>query len=78
MDTLQLIAKALLDLDRVDRTAGLNDAAYRKQSRIILSSPSVRCALARARDAPIEQAKAETPPKPAKKRTTKPKPAPEA
>lgn len=78
MDTLQLIAKALLDLDRVDRTAGLNDAAYRKQSRIILSSPAVLNALARARDAPTEQAAAATPPKPARKRTTKPKPAPEA
>ena len=78
MDTLQLIAKALLDLDRVDRTAGLNDAAYRKHSRIILSSPSVRCALARARDAPAPQEEAATPPKPAKKRTTKPKPTPEA
>lgn len=76
MDTLQLIAKALLDLDRVDRTAGLNDAAYRKQSRIILSSPAVLNALARARDAPTQEAA--TPPKPARKRTTKPKPAPEA
>lgn len=72
MDTLQLIAKALLDLDRVDRTAGLNDAAYRKQSRIILASPGVQHALARARDAPAEPA--ETPPKPARKRTAKPKP----
>lgn len=78
MDTLQLIAKALLDLDRVDRTAGLNDAAYRKQSRIILASPGVQHALTRARDAPTEPAEAATPPKPAKKRTTKPKPAPEA
>ena len=42
MDTLQLIAKAMLDLDRVDRTAGLNDAAYRKQpgkSRLFLILP---------------------------------------
>ena len=76
MDTLKLIAKALLDLDRVDRTAGLNDAAYRKQSRIILSSPAVQNALSRARDAPAQEAA--TPPKPARKRTTKPKPAPEA
>lgn len=72
METLQLIAKALLDLDRVDRTAGTNDAAYRKQSRIILSSPAVRNALARARDAPAQEAA--TPPKPVRKRTTKPKP----
>lgn len=72
METLQLIAKALLDLDRVDRTAGTNDAAYRKQSRTILSSPAVRNALARARDAPVQEAA--TPPKPVRKRTTKPKP----
>ena len=76
MDTIQILSKALLDLDRVDRTAGPNDAAYRKQSRIILSSPGVRNALARARDAPAEPAA--TPPGAARKRTTKPKPAPEA
>lgn len=72
MDTIQLLSKALLDLDRVEQTAGLNDAAYRKQSRIILTSPGVKNALARARDAPAEEA--ETPPKPARKRTAKPKP----
>lgn len=72
MDTIQLLSKALLDLDRVEQTAGPNDAAYRKQSRIILTSPGVKNALARARDAPAE--KAETPPKPARKRTEKPKP----
>lgn len=72
METLQLIAKALLDLDRVERTAGQNDAAYRKQSRIILSSPAVQNALARARDAPAQNA--ETPQKPVRKRTTKPNP----
>lgn len=76
MDTPQLTAKALPDLDRVDRTAGLNDAAYRKQSRSILSSPVVRCAIARARDAPKPQEEVAMPPKPAKKRTTKPKPTP--
>lgn len=72
MDTIQLLSKALLDLDRVEQTAGPNDAAYRKQSRIILTSPGVKNALARARDAPAEEA--ETPPKPARKRTAKPKP----
>lgn len=72
MDTLQLIAKALLDLDRVEKTAGTNDTAYRKQSRIILSSPAVQNALARARDAPAQEAAAL--PKTVRKRTTKPKP----
>lgn len=72
MDTIQLLSKALLDLDRVEQTAGPNDAAYRKQSRIILTSPGVKNALSRARDAPAEEA--ETPPKPARKRTAKPKP----
>ena len=76
--TIQGLAKALLDLDRVNKSAGLNDAAYRKQSRIILSSPPVQNALARARDAPsLWQETTETS-KPARKRTTKPKPDPEA
>lgn len=70
MDSLQIIAKALLALDRVEISAGDNDAAYRKQSRVILSSPGVRDAIARARDAPIVPA--ETPVKPVRKRTTKP------
>ena len=74
MDTIQIISQALLDLSRVEETAGPNDAAYRKQSRIILTSPGVLHALARARDAPGTPA--ETPPKPARKR--KPKPSPEA
>lgn len=74
MDTLQLLSKALLDLDRVERSAGENDAAYRKQSRIILSSPAVQNALARARDAPTAQAEAAMPPKPARKRNPKPQP----
>lgn len=68
MDTIQILSKALLELDRVEHTAGLNDAAYRKQCRIILSSPGVQHALARARDAPDEPA-----PKPVRKRTPKPK-----
>ena len=72
MDTIQILSKALLDLSRVEETAGPNDAAYRKQSRIVLSSPGVVNALARARDAPEE--KSETPPKPERKRTAKPKP----
>lgn len=72
MDAIQILSQALLDLSRVEETAGPNDAAYRKQSRIILTSPGVKNALARARDAPAEEA--ETPPKPARKRTAKPKP----
>ena len=71
MDPLPILSKALLDLARVEKTAGLNDAAYRKQCRIILSSPGVQNALARARDAPAE--KAAEPAKPARKRTPKPK-----
>lgn len=76
MDTIQILSQALLDLSRVEETAGTNDAAYRKQSRIILASPLVQCALARARDAPSLWQVSETPPKPARKR--KPKPSPEA
>lgn len=76
MDTLRLLSKALLDISRVEISAGDNDAAYRKQIRIILNSPGVQHALARARDAPVQEAA--TPPKPVRKRTTKSKPAPEA
>lgn len=71
METLMLLSKALLDLSRVEMTAGLNDAAYRKQCRIILNSPGVQHALAKARDAP-SAAEAEPQPKP-RKRTPKPK-----
>lgn len=71
MDTLQILAKALLDLNRIEVTAGANDAAYRKQSRAVFNSPGVVNALARARDAPT--APAGTPEKPVRKRTTKPK-----
>ena len=74
MDTIQLLSKAPLDLDRVEQTAGPNDAAYRKQSRIILTSPGVKNALARARDAPSLWEESSTPEKPARKRTEKPKP----
>ena len=70
MDSLQIIANALLDLTRIEASAGDNDAAYRKQSRAILGSPGVLNAIARARDAPA--AAAATPAKPARKRTTKP------
>ena len=74
MDTIQIISQALLDLSRVEETAGLNDAAYRKQSRIILTSPGVKNALSRARDAPSLWEESSTPEKPARKRTAKPKP----
>lgn len=52
MEITQILAKALLDIMRVDVSAGDNDAAYRKQMRIVLSSPSVKNAVAKARDAP--------------------------
>lgn len=71
MEIIQILSKALLDLSRVEETAGPNDAAYRKQCRIILSSPGVQHALAKARDAPAA-AEAAPPPKPCK-RTPKPK-----
>lgn len=71
MEIIQLLSKALLDLSRVEMTAGDNDAAYRKQCRIILNSPGVQHALAKARDAPAA-AEAEPQPKP-RKRTPKPK-----
>lgn len=71
MDTIQILYKVLLDLSRVEETAGENDAAYRKQCRIILNSPGVRHALARARDAP---ALPESAPKPARKRKPKENP----
>lgn len=71
MEIIQLLSKALLDLSRVEETAGLNDAAYRKQCRIILNSPGVQHALAKARDAPAA-AEAAPQPKP-RKRTPKPK-----
>ena len=51
MEALQTLTNALLALSRVEETAGTNDAAYRKQCRIILASPVVQHALARARDA---------------------------
>lgn len=74
MEIVHILTKALLDLDRVEQTAGANDAAYRKQSRIILSSPGVVNALARARDAPALWEESAASAKPARKRTAKPKP----
>ncbi len=52
MELIQILSNALLDVVRVDATAADNDAAYRKQMRIILDSPSVKNAIAKARDAP--------------------------
>ena len=52
MELIQILSKALLDIVRVDATAANNDAAYRKQMHIILDSPSVKNAIAKARDAP--------------------------
>lgn len=77
MDMTAIFIKALLDISRVEKTAGDNDGAYRKQMRIILNSPGVQHAmvLARARDAPSESA-APAQSKPARKR--KPKETPSA
>lgn len=52
MELIQILSNALLDIVRVDATAADNDAAYRKQMHIILDSPNVRNAIAKARDAP--------------------------
>lgn len=71
MDIIQILAQALIDLSRVEQTAGENDAAYRKQCRIILNSPGVLHALAKARDAPALVQEQE--PAPKRKRTTKTK-----
>ena len=71
MDIMQILSQALIDLSRVEQTAGANDAAYRKQSRIILNSPGVLHALAKARDAPAPVQEPE--PAPKRKRPTKAK-----
>ena len=52
MEQIQILANALLDVIRVDTTAGDNDMAYRKQMHIILNSPNLKNAIAKARDAP--------------------------
>lgn len=70
MSILETLTNALLDVARVDETAGDNDAAYRKQMHIVLNAPGVRHALARARDAPAESA-APAQVKPARKRKPK-------
>lgn len=73
MELIPILTKALMDIYRVEQTAGDNDGAYRKQLRIILNSPGVQYAIARARDAPEEGApSAPAPdPKPARKRKSK-------
>ena len=78
MELILILTKALMDISRVEQTAGDNDGAYRKQMRIILNSPGVQYAIARARDAPEEGANPEpaNAPKPARKR--KPKETPTA
>lgn len=68
---IQILSKALTDISRADMTAGDNDAAYRKQMRIILNSPGVQNALAKARDAPADPG--ESSPLPKRKRTPKSK-----
>lgn len=64
MELIQILSKALLDIIRVDATAADNDAAYRKQMHIILDSPAVKNAIAKARDAPAPE-----PPKPRKSKS---------
>ena len=61
MELIQILSNALLEIDRVEQSAADNDAAYRKQMRIILNSPTLRNAIAKARDAPT--------PKPRKPKT---------
>ena len=67
MDITRILSDALIAIFRVDLTAGNNDSAYRKQMRIILDSPGLRHALAKARDAPVSGENA--PEKPKRKRT---------
>lgn len=69
MDIARILSEALISVSRVDLTAGNNDSAYRKQMRIILDSPGLRHALAKARDAPFSEEI--TPEKPKRKRTPK-------
>lgn len=78
MELIPILTKALIDISRVEQTAGDNDGAYRKQMRIILNSPGVQYAIAKARDAPEEGAPSApaAAPKPARKR--KPKETPSA
>lgn len=77
MEPVQILAQALVDIKRVFEITQGYDAAFRRKCRIILESPELNNALARARDAPAETQEAATPPKPARKRTAKPKPSPE-
>ena len=73
MELIPILTKALMDISRVEQTAGDNDGAYRKQMRIILNSPGVQYAIAKARDAPEESATSAptSAPKPARKRKPK-------
>lgn len=70
MDITRILSDALIAIFRVDLTAGNNDSAYRKQMRIILDSPGLRHALAKARDAPPVSGE-NAPEKPKRKRTPK-------
>ena len=70
METMQVLVQALMDIKCVYESTAGNDAAFRKQCRIILNAPALNYHIARARDAPAEPTET---PKPAKKRTTKPK-----
>lgn len=78
MELIPILTKALIDISRVEQTAGENDGAYRKQMRIILNSPGVQYAIARARDAPEEGAPSAPAPDPKPARKRKPKETPTA
>lgn len=66
-----ILAECLEALAKAEKAA-VNDAAFRKQYRLIAEAPAVKYALAKARAPTAEEA--EQPPKPARKRTTKPNP----
>ena len=66
-----ILAECLERLTRAEKAA-VNDAAFRKQARILLEDPAVMYTVLHARDAPAEPA--ETSPKPKRKRTPKPSP----
>lgn len=63
-----ILVECLESLVKEEKTA-VNDAAFRKQFRILTADPGVKHALCHARDAPVEP-----PIKPKRKRTPKPSP----
>lgn len=71
MEVYNTLLNALLQFTRIERAAGDNDAAFRKQCRIVLNSPTLAYALSKARDAP-DPAQEQPTAAPKRKRTTKP------